>query len=110
MNFKNSLEPNDGEGKDGESRLDDDIRALRKGMRERGIWVAGDHTAPFVALGTLTGAYWSGELVGMRILKEYGMVFESKGGERSVVSNGGNSMFRKDHEGRPPIHYAVCPI
>ncbi|KAJ5359548.1 uncharacterized protein N7496_011961 [Penicillium cataractarum] len=77
MNFKNSLEPNDGEGT--ESRLDDDIRALRKGMPERGIWLAGDHTAPFVALGTLTGAYWSGELVGMRILKEYGMSL-SKGG------------------------------
>lgn len=89
MNFKNSLEPKDGKDGDGtESRLDDDIRALRKGMPERGIWLAGDHTAPFVALGTLTGAYWSGELVGMRILKGYGMALESKGGEGSALSDG----------------------
>lgn len=26
------------------------------------------HTAPFVTLGTSTGAYWSGESVGVRIL------------------------------------------
>ncbi|OOQ83435.1 flavin containing amine oxidase [Penicillium brasilianum] len=89
MNFKNNLEPKDGgHGERTESRLDDDIRALRKGMPERGIWLAGDHTAPFVALGTLTGAYWSGELAGMRILKGYGMALESKGGEESALING----------------------
>ncbi len=53
--------------------LEDDIRALREGMPERGIWLAGEHTAPFVALGTTTGAYWSGESVGMRILGAYGL-------------------------------------
>lgn len=54
MNFKTSEKRK--EIKEGESRLDDDIRALRRGMPERGIWLAGDQTAPFVALGTLTGA------------------------------------------------------
>lgn len=53
--------------------LEDDIRALREGMPERGIWLAGEHTATFVALGTTTGAYWSGESVGMRILGAYGL-------------------------------------
>lgn len=30
--------------------------------------MAGEHTAPFVALGTVTGAYWSGEGVARRIV------------------------------------------
>lgn len=53
--------------------LEDDIRALRAGVPERGLWLAGEHTAPFVALGTLTGAYWSGEAVGMRLLAANGL-------------------------------------
>ena len=54
--------------------LEDDIRALREGVPARGLWLAGEHTAPFVALGTLTGAYWSGEAVGMRVLAANGLV------------------------------------
>lgn len=38
---------------------------------ERGIWFAGEHTAPFIALGTTTGAYWSGEGVARRIVSLY---------------------------------------
>ncbi|KAL5334343.1 amine oxidase [Aspergillus crustosus] len=41
-----------------------DIETLRNGAGlgiNRGIWFAGEHTAPFVALGTTTGAFWSGE-------------------------------------------------
>jgi hypothetical protein len=57
-----------------EVKLEEDIKALRWGMPERGIWLAGEHTAPFVALGMLTRAYWSGESVGMRILRAYGRV------------------------------------
>ena len=52
-------------------------------MPERGIWLAGEHTAPFVALGTSTGAYWSGESVGVRILRAYGMVM----GKRDKKAN-----------------------
>jgi len=53
--------------------LDKDIEALREGCPERGVWFAGEHTAPFVALGTVTGAYWSGERVAARVLEAYGM-------------------------------------
>lgn len=51
---------------------DKDIEAMREGCPERGLWLAGEHTAPFVALGTATGAYWSGESVGKRIAEAYG--------------------------------------
>lgn len=59
--------------KDGEVQLDKDIEALREGCPERGIWFAGEHTAPFVALGTVTGAYWSGEGVAKRVAEAYGL-------------------------------------
>ena len=54
--------------------LEDDIRAMRAGLPERGIWFAGEHTAPFVALGTTTGAYWSGESAALRVLAAHGLV------------------------------------
>lgn len=79
MNFKTTEKNTEGESN---FRLDDDIRALRQGMPERGIWLAGDHTAPFVALGTLTGAYWSGESVGMRIIRAYGRTSGSSGSDK----------------------------
>jgi hypothetical protein len=49
-----------------------DIQVMREGVPGEGIWLAGEHTAPFVALGTVTGAYWSGESVGRRIAEAYG--------------------------------------
>lgn len=52
---------------------DEDVKVLREGLHERGLWFAGEHTAPFIALGTTTGAYWSGEGVGRRIAEAYGM-------------------------------------
>ena len=55
------------EGSEDYPHLDKDIEALRHGLPERGLWLAGEHTAPFIALGTVTGAYWSGEAVGKRI-------------------------------------------
>ncbi|KAI9759539.1 MAG: hypothetical protein M4579_002298 [Chaenotheca gracillima] len=51
---------------------DQHVETMRKGMPERHIWLAGEHTAPFVALGTTTGAYWSGEGVAQRIIEAYG--------------------------------------
>ncbi|KAG7289945.1 hypothetical protein NEMBOFW57_006322 [Staphylotrichum longicolle] len=54
--------------------LEDDIRVMRAGLPERGIWFAGEHTAPFVALGTTTGAYWSGEAAALRVLGANGLV------------------------------------
>ncbi|KAI0383236.1 FAD/NAD(P)-binding domain-containing protein [Hypomontagnella monticulosa] len=50
---------------------DVDIEVMREGLPGRGLWLAGEHTAPFVALGTATGAYWSGESVGKRIAQAY---------------------------------------
>lgn len=58
---------------------DKDIEVMRHGMPERGVWLAGEHTAPFVALGTSTGAYWAGEGVGRRIVKAYGLDGENSG-------------------------------
>jgi len=46
---------------------DRDIEIMRHGLQECGLWFAGEHTAPFVALGTATGAYWSGEAVAKRL-------------------------------------------
>ncbi|KAF2838418.1 FAD/NAD(P)-binding domain-containing protein [Patellaria atrata CBS 101060] len=57
----------------GVEAADKDIERMRYGMPERGIWLAGEHTSPFVAVGTLTGAYWSGEGVAKRILSAYGI-------------------------------------
>lgn len=50
------------------------ISTIREGMPERGILFAGEHTAPFVATGTLTGAYWSGEIAATKILLDYGLL------------------------------------
>ena len=44
----------------------------------RGIWFAGEATAPFAALSTVTGAYWSGEAVGRKILDMYGLVVQKE--------------------------------
>ncbi len=57
----------------GLERGDEDFEVMRAGMPERGVWLAGEHTAPFVATGTTTGAYWSGEAVGNRIAEAYGL-------------------------------------
>ncbi|KAK3392172.1 hypothetical protein B0T20DRAFT_362628 [Sordaria brevicollis] len=51
---------------------DKDILAMRHGNPEEGVWMAGEHTATFVALGTVTGAYWSGEDVARRVAEGYG--------------------------------------
>ena len=58
---------------DGLVELDKDIDILRVGCPERKVWFAGEHTAPTLALGTTTGAYWSGEAVAHRIAKIYGL-------------------------------------
>jgi hypothetical protein len=59
---------------------DKDIEVMREGLPGRGIWFAGEHTSPFVASGTVTGAYWSGEGVGKRIAEAYGMAKETTTG------------------------------
>lgn len=64
---------------------DDDIKVMRQGLPEQGLWLAGEHTAPFVALGTATGAYWSGESAGKRISEAYGMGSETNDTEGLAV-------------------------
>ncbi|KAF2087316.1 FAD/NAD(P)-binding domain-containing protein [Saccharata proteae CBS 121410] len=56
----------------GVEAADADIETMRAGMPERRVWLAGEHTASFLALGTVTGAYWSGEGVGRLIVGAYG--------------------------------------
>lgn len=54
-------------------QLDEEVRAMRHGVPESGLWLAGEHVAPFVGLGTSTGAYWSGEMAAMRVLAANGL-------------------------------------
>ena len=61
-----------------EAVLDEEVRVMRRGLPERGIWLAGEHVAPFIGLGTSTGAFWSGESVAMRILGANGIPLPSK--------------------------------
>jgi hypothetical protein len=58
----------------GSTQCDKDVEALREGagLVERGVWLAGEHTAPFIALGTVTGAWWAGEGVAKRMLEAWG--------------------------------------
>ena len=46
-----------------------DVKALRHGMPEHSIYFAGEHTAPFDGLGTVAGAYASGENIAKRIIQ-----------------------------------------
>ena len=46
-----------------------DVEAIRHGMPEQHIYFAGEHTAPFDGLGTVAGAYTSGEKVAKRIVQ-----------------------------------------
>lgn len=57
----------------GSTQSDKDVECLREGdgLVDRGVWLAGEHTAPFVALGTVTGAYWAGERVAKRVLEAW---------------------------------------
>jgi hypothetical protein len=57
---------------------------MRTGVPAEGVWLAGEHTAPFVALGTVTGAYWSGEGVARRIVQQGSGASRGDGGEEVV--------------------------
>ena len=46
-----------------------DVKAIRHGMPEQHIYFAGEHTAPFDGLGTVAGAYTSGEQIARRIIE-----------------------------------------
>ncbi|MCJ1384955.1 hypothetical protein MMC17_008073 [Xylographa soralifera] len=69
-----SLKDND--DTEGNESLEEEVLELRNGLPENGIWFAGEHVAPLVALGTVTGAYWSGQWVAKKILKHHDLVQE----------------------------------
>lgn len=78
----------------GVQQADRDIETMREGGgMERGVWFAGEHTAPFVALGTTTGAYWSGERAAGQICDLYGLgrVGIGVGRDDSLPSGGGGT-------------------
>ena len=51
------------------------FEVLREGMGEdRGIWFAGEHTSLPGGLGTVTGAYWSGEEVAKRVARRWKII------------------------------------
>ena len=53
------------------------FKVLREGMgRNRRIWFAGEHTSPPGGLGTVTGAYWSGEEVAKRVALHHGITLD----------------------------------
>ncbi|KAF3387496.1 Protein FLOWERING LOCUS D, partial [Penicillium rolfsii] len=60
----------------GLTRADEDVEVLRSGAgvgSERGLWFAGEHTAPFEAMGTTTGAYLSGERIAVQVCESLGL-------------------------------------
>ncbi|KAK0672485.1 putative peroxisomal N(1)-acetyl-spermine/spermidine oxidase [Cercophora samala] len=65
---------------------DIDIEMMRQGIPGEGIWLAGEHTAPFVALGTVTGAYWSGEGVAKKVAGSYGKRMAEKLGKEDAIT------------------------
>jgi hypothetical protein len=74
---------------------DKDIETMRLGMGpDRGVWFAGEHTAPFVGLGTTTGAYWSGERAAGQICDLYSLGQLGRGVEKDdslPTGNAGNA-------------------
>lgn len=86
---------------------DKDIEVMRDagGLSDsgKGLWMAGEHTAPFVALGTTTGAWWSGQGVAKRIVEKYGLrlvedrflMEQGEDGEKSGMNGDGEGKVMK---------------
>lgn len=56
----------------------EDIGVIRAGIEDEHVWFAGEHVAPLVGLGTVTGAYWSGEICAKRVLRVLGVTSEDE--------------------------------
>jgi hypothetical protein len=50
---------------------ENDIEAFREGIQDRRIWFAGEHTAPVLGLGSVSGAYWSGEAAAEKVINSF---------------------------------------
>lgn len=59
-------------GQQQQQHLDKDIETIRHGLPDRGVWFGGEHTAPFLDLGTVHGAYRSGDAIANRIIAARG--------------------------------------
>jgi len=55
----------------GIDNADKHVQALQTGLRDRGIWFAGEHVAPLEEMGTVAGAYLSGEQAAKSILQQF---------------------------------------
>ncbi len=73
------------DGTEAKMSLDKAIETMREGMPDRNIWFAGEATAPFLGLGTVTGAYWSGERVSQQVTKALMTTEESNDEDWEVV-------------------------
>lgn len=49
----------------------EDIEALRAGIPEQKIWFGGEHTAPVLGLGSVSGAYWSGGDAAEKLIESF---------------------------------------
>ena len=79
----------------GVTEADRDIEVLRSGDGigpTRGLWFAGEHTAPFVALGTTTGAFWSGERVAKLICQGRGLDIDVEGVRDDSLPSAGRAV------------------
>jgi Flavin containing amine oxidoreductase len=55
----------------GIERADECVETIRKGCPERSIWFAGEHAAPEEEMGTVAGAYLSGERAAKNVLEAF---------------------------------------
>lgn len=73
----------------------EDIAALRDGIPEQKVWFGGEHTAPILGLGSVSGAYWSGEDAAEKLIEDFeGTVGELGGvnGAKKVDDDARNGM------------------
>lgn len=62
---------------------EEDIRCLRAGTADRMLWFAGEHTSPVLGLGSVSGAYWSGEDAAARVIGRFESSVGSPSGDRA---------------------------
>jgi monoamine oxidase len=57
----------------GIDNADKHVEALQLGLPDRRVWFAGEHVAPMEEMGTVAGAYLSGERAAERVMQQYPM-------------------------------------
>jgi hypothetical protein len=66
----------------GIDNADKHVEALQSGLPQRCIWFAGEHVAPLEEMGTVAGAYISGERTARRILERFSRVPSMNGHDK----------------------------